>query len=245
VAHRNRRTWLIFLCLAATSGCAELAVRPPTPAKDLDVSGMWDPPPGEHFYLILFAAQSTPKIPRLTHSWGTVVRVTDQGEGQQPKIESLTISWLPASLKIRPWTFRVEKGTNLGLHETLRFVLANGERVSQWGPYECRPRLYYRFVVQKEFLESGRIGYQANDDVGESARTGDGCDCIHAMTDIDPLYSRNRYPLTRVGESATRFVVGELRRRDILINPDQTHGWLNAYFGLDSYPVIQRQYRGW
>src|SRR4029077_5181150 len=109
----------------------------------------------------LFASQSTPKIPRLTHSWGTVIHLTDQGEGQPPKIESQTISWLPATLKIRAWIFRVEKGTNLGLHETLRYALANGERVSQWGPYECRPRLYYRFLVQKEFLESGRIGYQA------------------------------------------------------------------------------------
>jgi hypothetical protein len=88
--------------------------------------------------------------------------------------------------------------------------------------------------VQKEFLESGRIGYQAIDDVGEAARTGDGCDCIHAMTDMDPLYSRSRYPLIRFGESATRSVVRELTRRDILINPDQTHDWLNAALGIDS-----------
>src|SRR4029077_4173862 len=115
-----------------------------------------------------------------------------------------TISWLPATLEVRTWNFHTEKAVNLDLHETLRTVLANGERVSQWGPYECRPNLYNRFLVQKEFLDSGRIGYQAVDTVGESARKGDGCDCIHAMTDMDPMLSRNHYSLIRYGDSATR-----------------------------------------
>jgi hypothetical protein len=245
VTQHHYRTWLLFACLAATSGCAQFAVQPPTPAKNLDVSGMWEPRPGEHFYIILFGSQSTPKISRFTHSWATVIHTTDQGKGRQPKIESHTISWMPATLKIRPWSFHVEKGSNLALHETLLWALGNRQRISQWGPYECRPRLYYRALVQKEFLESGRVGYQAIDDIGEAARTGDGCDCIHAMTDMDPLYSRNRYPLIRFGESASRFVVRELRRRDIIVNTDQTHDWLNTALGLDSYPIIHRQYTGW
>jgi hypothetical protein len=214
-----------------------MAVRPPTPAKDLDPYDLWEPPPGEHFYITLFGSQSTPRIPRLTHSWATVLHVVDQAEGRPPLVESHTISWLPATLEIYTWRFHTEKAVNLDLQETLRSVLANGERVSQWGPYECRPNLYYRFLVQKEFLESGRIGYQCVDTVGEAARTGDGCDCIHAMTDMDPQMSRNHYPLIRYGDSATRFIVREIRRRGVLINPDQTHCWLNAYLGLDSYPV--------
>ena len=193
-----RRASVLFCCLAATAGCAQFAVRPPTPARDLDPYAMWEPRPGEHFYVTLFASQTTRRIARLTHSWATVLRVTDQAEGQPPLVDSHTISWLPATLEIHPWRFRTEPGANLDLHETLRYALANGERVSQWGPYECRPNLYHRFLVQKEFLESGRIGYQCIDTVGEAARTGDGCDCIHAMTDMDPLFSRNRYPLIRV-----------------------------------------------
>jgi hypothetical protein len=240
VTQHHHRTWLLFACLAATSGCARFAVQPPTPAKDMDASGMWEPRPGEHFYVILFASQSTPKFPRFTHCWGTVIHATDQGEGRQPKIESHTISWMPATLKVRPWSFHLEEGNNLGLHETFLFALGNRERISEWGPYECRPRLYYRFLVQKEFLESGRVGYQCIDDVGQAARTGDGCDCIHAMTDMDPLYSRVRYPLTRFGEAATGFVDRELRRRNILINPNQTHDWLNAALGLESFPIIHR-----
>jgi hypothetical protein len=202
---------------------------------------MWEPRPGERFYVTLFGSQTTLRIARLTHSWATVLHVIDQAEGQPPLVESHTISWLPAALTIHPWSFRTERGANLGLHETLFYALANGEHVSQWGPYECRPNLYYRFLVQKEFLESGRIGYQCVDTVGESARTGDGCDCIHAMTDMDPLFSRNRYPLIRYGDSATRFVVREIRRRDLLINPGQSHDWLNASLGLHSYPITHRQ----
>ena len=202
---------------------------------------MWEPRHGEHFYVTLFASQSTPRIPRLTHSWGTVLRVVDQGEGRPPLVEAHTISWMPATLEVHPWRFQTEPGTNLGLHETLLYALANREHVSQWGPYECRPNLYYRFLVQKDFLESGRIGYQCIDTVGESARTGDGCDCIHAMTDMDPQFSRNRYPLIRYGDSATRFVVREIHRRDLVIDPGQSHTWLNAYLGLDSYPISHRR----
>ena len=36
--------------------------------------------------------------------------------------------------------------------------------------YEGRPRFYRRFVVQKQFLESGTVGYQCVDNVGEAAR---------------------------------------------------------------------------
>jgi hypothetical protein len=229
------------LCLTLTGGCAQLAVVPPTPARDLDPYDLWEPPPGERFYITLFGSQTTPRIPRLVHSWGTVVHVVDQGEGRPPLVESHTISWMPATLEIHPWNFHTEKPVNLSLHETLRYALASGQHVSQWGPYECRPNLYYRFLVQKQFLDSGRIGYQCIDTVGESARTGNGCDCIHAMTDMDPRMSRNRYPLIRYGNSATRFIVRECRRRDVLINPVQTHAWLNAYLGLDAYPIRHRE----
>lgn len=190
------------------------------------------------FYITLFASQTTPRVPRLTHSWAPVLHVVDQGDGKSPLVKCHTISWLPATLEIRPWSLHTENGVNLP--ETLRYVLANGECVSQGGPYECRPNLYHRFLVQKDFLESGRIGYQLIDTVGESARAGNGSNCIHAMTDMDPQMSRNHYPLIRYGNAATRFVVRECRRRDVLINPGQTHPWLNAHLGLDSYPILHR-----
>jgi hypothetical protein len=202
---------------------------------------MWEPRHGEHFYVTVFGSESAPKKPHLTHTWGTVLLAVDRGEGRPPLVESHTISWLPATLNIHILSFRTEKAVNSGLHETLAYVLAGGEHVSQWGPYECRPELYFRFLVQKEFLESGRIGYQAVDELGESARTGNGCDCIHALTDMDPHFSRGHYPLIRHGNSASHFIVRECRRHDLLINPSETHSWVNAYLGLDSYPIIHRR----
>jgi hypothetical protein len=240
----DRREWLLSLAAVGVGGCARFAVRPPTPAATADVSGTWEPRPDEKFYLILFGSQSIPKIARKTHTWGVIVRVHSRGEGQEAEIESHTISWLPASLKIRIFRFDVEPGVNLGLHETIRFVLKNNERVSEWGPYECRPRLYYRTLIQKEFLDSGQIGYQAVDNVGEAARKGNGCDCIHALTDQDPLYSRSRYPLDRFGDSATEFIVGEIWKRDVLLNPEQTHDWVQEVLGLNQYPIVRRCYRG-
>jgi hypothetical protein len=245
VKHSHRRTWLAFLCLWAVGGCADFAVQPPTPARKLPVNWMWEPQPGHRFYVIVFGSESTPRIPRFTHTWATFIHVTDPGAGRERKIESHTISWMPATLEIHPWNFRVEPPVNFGLHETLVYAFSVGERVAQWGPYECRPQVYYRSLVQKEFLESGRIGYQCIDTVGEAGRKGNGCDCIHAVTDMDPVYSRSRYRLIRFGNAASRFIAGELRVRDMLLNPSQTHDWLNRELGLDAYPITHRLHAGW
>ena len=239
----TRRQWLASVAALGLSGCAQFAVRPPTPAAQMDATGMWERRAEEQFYLIVFGGQSTPKLPRLTHVWASLVRVRPQPD-QQAAIDQITISWLPATRDIHPLNFHVEPGANNGLHETIEYALANGERVSEWGPYECRPRFYYRTLVQKEFLESGAIGYQCIDDIGEAARKGDGCDCIHAITDQDPLFSRGRYPLRRFGDAASEFVVREMWRRGLLIGPEHTHDWLNAALGLDQYPIRHRRYQG-
>jgi hypothetical protein len=229
----------LALCL---TGCAANDVRPPSPARDIRIEDLLAIPstPGERYYIIIFGSQSTPKAPRFTHSWGTVVKVTEQ-PGAAPLIESHTISWFPASLRVKPWWFHVEPGTNLDLHTTMEEVHRHHERVSMWGPYETWQGLYRRFLVQKQFMESGEVGYQCIDTVGEAPRNGAGCDCIHAMSDMDPIFDRRRYPLTYFGEAASRNIVRQVRERPILINPDQTHDWLIPALGLDCYKIIRRQ----
>jgi hypothetical protein len=239
----NRWQWLALVAVLGLFGCAQFAVRPPTPAADMDATGMWERRPEEQFYLIVFGSQTILTRPRWTHTWASVVRARQQ-LGQQAAIDQITISWLPATLHIHPLSFHVEKGVNLDLHETMEYALANKEEVSQWGPYECRPRLYYRSGVQKGYLESGEIGYQCIDDLGEAARNGNGCDCIHAFADQDPLFSRYRYPLRRFGDKASEFIVKEMWRRGLLIQPEQTHDWLNCVLGLDRYPIKHRRYQG-
>ena len=237
--HHGR--WLAVAVLPWLIGCATFAVRPPTPAKDLPRVGLEEPPPGEHFYVMLFASQSTPiPIPRLSHSWATVVHLKEAADGKDQQVEYHTISWMPASLVIHPYYFHPVEPVDLKLHETIRYALGEKERVSEWGPYECIPRLYIRFLMQKQFLNSGIIGYQCTDNVGEAARKGNACDCIHAITDMDPEYQRSRYPLIWFGDSATRIVVARLLEANVLIHPDKTHDWLNARLGLDQYPIVKR-----
>jgi hypothetical protein len=193
---------------------------------------------------MVFGSQTTPIVPRYTHSWATVVKVNYGAEGSVTKIEPYTISWMPATLQIHPWRFRVESGVNLDLHQTIAEVLRHREHVVMWGPYELWHGGYTRFVTQKAFLETGAIGYQCIDAVGEAALKGNGSDCIHAITDMDPLFDRSRYPLRYFGESASLHLVEQIQQRPVLIRPSQTHDWLLSALGLDCYPICRRTYTG-
>jgi hypothetical protein len=236
---------LAVACGCAASGCASFATKPPTPAGEIPPrqAAAIEAPPGERYFILVFGSQSTPKRPKYTHSWATVVKVTGCDGPGAPTVEEQTISWMPASLDIKPLSFHVEAGANLTLHFTIEEMLRNKERVSVWGPYEVGPGLFYRFGVQKGFMESGRVAYQCIDSLGE-ARSGAGCDCIHAVTDMDPLFARNRYPLSYFGDSASLHIVRQIQTRPIIICPEADHGWLLPLLGLDSYPIERRSYFG-
>jgi hypothetical protein len=236
----------VVACSFAASGCASLAKQPPTPANDIPArqTASMTAPPGERYFILVFGSQSTPKQAKYTHTWATVVKVTGcDGQGT-PTAEESTISWMPASLTIRPTSLRVEPGSNLALHFTIEEMLKHDERVSLWGPYEIGPGTYYRFNVQKQFVESGQVGYQCIDSIGEAARTGKGSDCIHAVTDMDPLFGRGRYPLSYFGDSASLHIVRQLHTRPIIISPEAKHDWLLPVLGLDQYPITRRSYMG-
>jgi hypothetical protein len=236
--------WKVVAVLAlAPCGCAATAVRPPTPAANVTVEDLErEPvPPNERFYLLVFGSQSQPIRPKYTHSWVTGVRVVDQGPGQPPVIEASSISWMPATLDIHPLRFRVEPGVNLDLCSTIRMARDNSERISLWGPYEIRPGLYRKLLIQKDFMESGQIGYQCIDTIGE-ARRGTGCDCIHAITDCDAQYSRQAYPLSRFGERASAYMVRQIMERGGVIDSCTTHDWLLKPLGIADCPIVRRTY---
>jgi hypothetical protein len=227
-------------------GCATTPVRPPTPAAQLQPQELLEmkPPPNERYYLILFGSERVTRLPRYTHSWATMVKVTGDPQAGQGTVEPHTISWLPATLKLRPWRFRVEEGTNLELHHTIQEMLRNRERIVMWGPYEVWHGNHVRFMTQKAFMESGQVGYQCIDAVGEAARTGRGCDCIHSLSDMDPMFSRERYPLTYFGVPATENIVRQVLTRPVVIDAPRTHDWLIPHLGLDCYPIRRAQYCG-
>jgi len=238
-----RATRLGFILLAAAfTGCAATAKRPPSPAQNISPQELLaqPSPPNERYYLMVFGSQGCPRRPRYVHSWATVVKVTCPPEGGPPQIEQHTISWMPASLAIRPWNFRLEQGVNLDLHFTIEEMLRHNERVAMWGPYEVWHGLYDRFLIQKAFMESGQVQYQCIDTIGEAARTGEGGDCIHAVTDMDPNFDRREYRLIYYGISASHNIVRQIRERPILIRPEQTHDWLLPALGLDRYPLVRR-----
>lgn len=238
----NPRAWLCGTLVLLATGCGLTAVRPPTPAAQLDSAALDDAAPDERFYAIVLASQRGPRRPAYSHTWAVVVRAVAR-PGPCLSLEAHTISWLPATLVIRPLRLAVEPGVNLGLHDSIRYVLDNGERVSMWGPYECRPSFYRRFLVQKEFIESGRVGYQCCDNCGESARTGNGCDCIHAISDMDPRYGRASYPLIWYGDPAAERIVNRFHEEGSLLHPEVEHDWLIESLGLNDYPIVRRRYR--
>jgi hypothetical protein len=229
-----------------TCGCATFARKPPTPADDITPrqAAAVTTAPGERYFVLVFGSQSSPKLPKYTHSWATLVKVTENGRPGGATVEEQTISWMPSSLDIHPWSFFVEPGVNLGLHATIEEMLRKRERISVWGPYEVGPGLAYRFQVQRTFMTSGQVAYQCIDSVGQAARTGAGCNCIHAVTDMDPLFDRNQYPLSYFGDSASLNLVRQMHTRPIIICPEADHSWLLPLLGLDKYHIERRRYFG-
>jgi hypothetical protein len=221
-------------------------MRPPSPSTSLKAGDLLaaPKPAGERYYLIVFGSQSTPKLARRTHTWATMVRAGTMPGRAEPVLEISTISWMPASLVIRPASVSVEPGTNLDLGFTVEEMRRHDERISMWGPFEVWHGAYRRFVTQKAFLESGRVGYQCIDSVGEAARSGNGSNCIHAITDMDPEFGRLDYPLTKFGDAASEHIVKQILERPIVIDPPRTHDWLILALGLDKHPIVRRGYSG-
>jgi hypothetical protein len=71
-----------------------------------------------------------------------------------------------------------------------------------------------------------------------------GCDCIHAISDMDPMLERRSYPLIYYGTSGTRHLVEQVMKRPVFIDPPHTHDWLIPQLDLDGYPITREFYSG-
>jgi hypothetical protein len=193
---------------------------------------------GVRCYMIIFGAQTSPKIPRYTHTFCTIVRVADPLPGcTDSRMEVYTISWLPQTMIIHPYRLHAEPGHNFTLAETLRWCAQNRMHVAEWGSYAITEE--YFGLVYREYarFESGEYLYRAID----SRRRGDlAADCIHAVTDIDQFDSRTTYPVFRSGDPVTRKFVSILRQRGRLMDPAEDTFWLDAALGLHCYPICHR-----
>ncbi len=186
----------------------------------------------ERYYVLVFGSQQVPPIPDATHTFAAFVRATDSPAG--PRLECYTISWLPANLVVRTRALLPEPGRNLDLYATLNYVLANGERVSLWGPYEIDRQVFFRALDQIAHLQSGRVQYKAIDSFYPSSRVSN---CIHAVSQV---LDKRRVHIASPswGETASYFVM--IRLLPHVIDPCRRHDWVARALGLDRYPILYR-----
>ena len=195
-------------------------------------------PADEFYYVVMFGSQTSPTDPNTSHTFATFVRAS--GEGPCPTAyiveDCFTISWLPTSLKVRTRALLPECGHNFDLHETMRYVLSEGERVSMWGPYRIDQELYDNAVRQVGVLESGQVRYKALDSGYPTDRVSN---CIHAAGSVTGG-SRVRVLSPWFGVTASWVVLQTYRPH--VLDTDQTHEWVYAYLGLDAYAITRRDF---
>jgi hypothetical protein len=180
------------------------------------------------YYMVLFGGQSERLRPKSAHTWATYVKVTPGAA----TIEEFTISWLPASLNVRPGKLRAEPGTNLSLEQTLGMMTNGNHSVSFWGPFEIGQEFYEESYGQKCFLESGMSQYHV---LSVLNRRPDVNHCVHAIVRANPTLQRICDPVLWYGEAITQRVANALATSGIVAQPYVTHDWLIPVLGLDRY----------
>ncbi len=194
---------------------------------------------GEAYYVVVFGSQRPINDrAKYAHSFASFVRLTwpDNCPGA-PRAEAFTISWLPVAGAVQTARLLPEPGRNFGLHETIRLVQAEGERVSMWGPFQVRRELYLRALQQFAHLQSGAARYKAVDSGWPSRRVSN---CIHALSDMveeAPL----RIASPGWGEPASYLVTLLFGRW--MVQPCQTHDWVIGALGLQDACLIRRDLR--
>ncbi len=185
----------------------------------------------EQYYVVLFGSEKDSIEARYAHSFATFVRAAGPG----CVLEAHNISWLPRTLDVHLFRALPEPGVNLGLHATLRYALANHERVSMWGPFRIERTLYERALAQARRLEGGAVRYKAVDTGYPTRRVSN---CIHALSDLAEEEPRLRVGTPWFGEVASYLIALQFERW--IIDPEQTHPWVAEALGLGGYPIIPR-----
>lgn len=191
----------------------------------------------EHYFLMVFGAQSIPNRPNYSHSFAAFVHAVGEGPGvENYALEAHTISWLPETLEIHTLRLLPERGHNLDLQTSLAFVASVHDRLSMWGPYEIYEELYNRALAQIDRLESGSVAYKAVDALHPASKTSN---CIHALSDVTSRPHCVRLLSPGFGQIASYHMV--LRFEPWIIDPDVTHDWVAARLGVDTDALIRRR----
>jgi hypothetical protein len=192
----------------------------------------------ERYYMILFGAQSEPFRIRQTHTFATFVR-TEVNPGGERVVAVDTVSWMPATLRIRPFAVFPEPGVNLTLNQTFDWIASFNGRVSMWGPYEIDADRYSRFIARKGELESGEFQYRA---VGAIRRDDKISNCGQSFARSSPIVGRRfLQPTPSPGENGTSDLARRYLRAGALQDNGATHEWLVPAVQANAYPSTSRR----
>jgi hypothetical protein len=179
-------------------------------------------------YLCAFAYETTPRHPRLSHTFFAFVRTDGRS------FEVHTVSWLPQTNSVRLLRRSGEPGMNLDLQRTIENARSVQAQLYCVGAYQIRPELYERALWQIARLNSGRILFKAVEKGEPPDRTAN---CISAISGMVP--ERGPFlPGTNHGRDASELLVEHLS--PWIINRDQQHRWLLEKLGLPRDVIEQK-----
>lgn len=179
---------------------------------------------GTRFYLLLFGGQAAKGKPMTAHVWATYVRVDAAGA-----IEEHTISWLPATGKVRPLALRPEPGINHNLAETLLFICGPRQKLALWGPYEIDECRFRQAVRRKAALDSGAFQYKLTDGFNRRPTVEH---CLHAVAGAHPDVYRRCKVVMRYGVGGAALVASAMRTVGMIRESCGDHDWLLDALGL-------------
>lgn len=191
-------------------------------------------PPGHHYYVTIFGSGQNPLRFRRTHTFATITHLQETPDG--PVVENSTISWMPATLNIRPFALRPERGVNLTQEESLRWAESKGLRTSVWGPFEIPERRYYLYMARKAELESGEFAYRATGAWREGQPVSNCGQSFSRVTTAGQYYVQ---PTPFPGEQGTSVLVDRMVR--YAINPLIEYPEVRPLVVDPSAAVIHRQ----
>jgi len=198
---------LVVPLLVALLSAAPTVAQDPVPTSS---------PSGDHYYVTIFGSGQNPLRARRTHTFATVTHLQETPAG--PVVENSTISWMPATLNIRPFALRPERGVNLTQEESLRWAESLGLRTSVWGPFEIPERRYELYLARKAELESGAIAYRAT---GAWTRDEPVSNCGQSFSRVTTAGQYYQQPTPFPGEQGTSELVKRMVR--YAINPMIEH----------------------
>ncbi len=185
------------------------------------------------YYLLLFGSDAGPLRPARTHTWATYAKA----DGHR-MVEHVSISWLPADLVINPLRpLRPEAGANLGLADTFRFVLDQGQKVTLFGPYEVDAVRFAVAQTERELLDGGRVSYRAASSPG--GMPPGLANCITAVGSVEPAVAR-RIPVRQFGRRGTAKAAREIVTEGTAVRVADAE-WLLPALGLDAGSITRHR----